>query len=144
MKRIDPFYVVNNEMNATPWLLSPSRSKLLYANILCEFWYGINRAGFLNYGAGIIGYSLPGYDNYRQIIYELVRNYQESDQELTVGDISLKKSNFKVIDMCNDTQQEREFKDRYSFINWDRTDLYIKGFNEEAVNLIFDQEDRVG
>ena len=139
INRVEEFYSNNNEMLATPWILSPSYSKILYADIVRELFYGINRAGFMNYGAGIIGYSLPSHDKYiRQIVYTIVRNYQESEQTLNVGDIHLKKTNFKIINLCRSQEEESALRCRYRFVNWDRADLYVKGFDQEAVSMIFD------
>ena len=139
IKQVDKFYSDNNEMSATPWILSPSYSKILYADVVRDFWYGIDRAGSMNYGAGIIGYSLPPHDEYiRQIVYTIVRNYQESEQTLNVGDTHIKKTNFKIIDLCKCAEEEAKIKGRYRFVDWNRTDLYVKGFDQEAVRLIFD------
>ena len=62
----------------TPLILSPSSSKILYANPLKSLWRGLQQAGGLNLGLGVIGYSLPHYDEYaRQALYHLMRNYTE-------------------------------------------------------------------
>jgi hypothetical protein len=139
MRGIDKFYSKNNEMLATPWIIPPSYSKILYADIVRDFWFGINRAGIMNYGAGIIGYSLPLHDEYiRQIVYTIIRNYQKSAQTLDVGDSHIKKTNFKIVDLCKCQEEEAELKSRYRFVNWDQTNLYVNGFNQETARSIFD------
>ena len=52
--------------------------KIVFAHTLRDFWCGLGRAGGMNFGMAIIGFSLPAHDDYaRQAIYRLIRNYQE-------------------------------------------------------------------
>ena len=138
IKEVRKFYSENNEMLATPWILSPSYHKILYAKTLRDFWYGIYEAGSWNYGVGIIGFSLPPHDEYiRQIIYTIVRNYQESE-EYGYGEKHLSKAKFKMVDFCENDKDLSKLKKQYCFVDWNQADLYVKGFGEEAVKLLFD------
>jgi hypothetical protein len=120
-----------------PWLLAPSIIKIVYAERLRDFWYGLQRGGFLNYGMAIIGYSLPPQDEYaRQAIYTLVRNYQRADRWDDEA-FGLRKSPLVIVDYCPDEHRLRQCQKRYSFIDWGRAKLYSKGFDLEAVNTIF-------
>lgn len=62
---------------ATPTLISPSTTKIVYSRQFDEFWRGMGSRGATSFRMVIIGYSLPTSDDYaRQVIYRLVRNYQ--------------------------------------------------------------------
>lgn len=120
-----------------PWLLAPSTIKILYAERLRDFWYGLARGGVLNYGMAIIGYSLPPQDEYaRQAIYTLVRNYQRADRWDDEA-FGLRKSPLVIVDYCPDEDRLRLFQDRYRFIDWGRATLLTQGFDLEAVKAIF-------
>ena len=111
--------------------------KIVYADKIREFWYGLYRAGHLNYGMAVVGYSLPPQDEYaRQAIYALVRNYQESegwDEDMC----GLRKSPLVLVDLCPDSESLQRFHGRYRFVNWDRARLIRGGFNSEAVAAMF-------
>ena len=90
----------------------------------------------MKFGAGIVGFSLPSHDEYvKQVIYRLVVNYQETEQEVPL--LGLKKGNFKMIDFRPDHDSLMDLKNRYRFVDWNRTDLYVKGFNDESVEMLF-------
>ncbi|PIV31314.1 MAG: hypothetical protein COS35_02120, partial [Zetaproteobacteria bacterium CG02_land_8_20_14_3_00_50_9] len=81
---------------SAPLILSPSSSKILYANPLKSLWRGLQQAGGLNFGLGVVGYSLPPYDEYaRQALYHLMRNYTEYEYYLDM--MGLKKGPAKII-----------------------------------------------
>jgi len=61
IKQVDKFYAQEHPPT-TPWLLSPSTSKVLYARTLKDFWDGLGQAGVWNLGLGIIGYSMPAHE----------------------------------------------------------------------------------
>ena len=125
---------------ATPWLLAPSTMKILYADKLREFWYGSGRAGALNFGLAIIGYSLPVQDTYaRQVLYSLATNYQRYKWEEGLG--GLRKDPLVVVGKCGDAAEERALKERYQFVNWDRAVLYKDGLTSEVVDAVFRRRD---
>ncbi len=76
-KNLKALYAKNLLFMATPRILPPSAAKLLYATQMNDFWEGMGSAGYYNFGMAIVGFSLPVQDDYaRQILYELVTNYQ--------------------------------------------------------------------
>jgi len=130
-------YATGIHLLCAPWLLAPSTMKIVYADKIREFWYGLYRAGHLNYGMAVVGYSLPSQDEYaRQAIYALVRNYQESSgwKEEVFG---LRKSPLVLVDLCPDDASLQQFRNRYRFVNWDRARLIRSGFDSEAVTAMF-------
>jgi hypothetical protein len=117
----------------TPWLLSPSSLKMLYARTLQDFWYGLGSAGVLNFGLAIVGFSLPQHDDYaRQALYRLIRNYQHSDEEV----FGLKKSPLVLIDRRVSQEEKEDLQARYAFVDWHKTTTYMEGFDETAVDLL--------
>ena len=83
----------------SPLLLSPSSSKILYANPIKSLWHGLQTAGGMNLGLGVIGYSLPDHDEYaRQVLYHIFRNYTDLEPNLAIGKV--KKKFAKIIDFA--------------------------------------------
>jgi len=120
---------------ATPSLLNPSPIKLIYAKTYRDFWWGLGRAGVLNFSMAIVGFSLPSQDEYaRQIIYRLVKNYQTTywENEAWIH----KKTPFVLVDLLKSAEEEQKFRHRYSFVDWSRAVTYFGGFNEEALELL--------
>ncbi len=140
VRDIKALYQKGLMFHATPWLLAPSTMKILYAERLKDFWYGLYRGGRLNFGMAIIGYSLPCQDEYaRQAIYMLTRNYHETDGwEKKV--FERRKSPLVIVDYCPDDDRIRHFRERYGFVDWCRATLYADGLNDEAVDAIFHTE----
>lgn len=121
--------------HATPSLLNPSSTKLLYSKMYRDFWSGMGRAGVLNFRMGIIGYSLPSQDDYaRQIIYRLVDNYQTAYWEENPW--PHEKAPLVLIDLSKSREEVQSYRDRYCFVNWDRAVTHFNGFNEEALELL--------
>lgn len=119
---------------ATPFLLNPSPMKILYSRVLKEFCWGLGGAGVLNFGMAVIGFSLPPQDQYaRQILYTLIRNYQ--DNHWGEDDIHTKKP-LVLIDFRTSRKDKQEYKERYSFVDWTRARSHLGGFDSESVELI--------
>jgi hypothetical protein len=121
---------------ATPRLLAPSATKLLYASRMNDFWQGMGRAGYHNFGMAIIGFSLPLHDDYaRQILYGLVTNYQQHywDQDV----MGQRKTPLAIVDFFRDTVAEDSFRQRYRFVDWSRAHLSGRGFDLAALDYIF-------
>ena len=133
----DPdFFYCHPDPPETPWILSPSRSKILYSPIVHAFWYGIGQSGGWNLGMAIIGFSLPNHDEYlRQALYLLLRNYQEMywDEDF----FGKNKCRLKVVDYLEDDVAKQAFKHRYNFVDWDKTELIEGGFNEGTADAVF-------
>jgi len=122
--------------SATPWILTPSTNKVVYANPLKDFWDGLGRSGGTNFGMAIIGYSLPSHDQYaRQAIYSLVKNYQEVywDEDL----FGFKKTPLVLIDYRTTPEDVLKYQKNYQFVDFNKSVLHMDGFNEEAINKIF-------
>jgi hypothetical protein len=135
-KNLKVLYAMDLLFMATPRILAPSAAKLLYATRMNDFWRGMGDAGYYNFGMAIIGFSLPPQDDYaRQILYELVTNYQRSnwDKDLFGG----KKSTLTIIDFFPDAAAETRFRERYRFVDWSRANLSGEGFDLASVDKIF-------
>lgn len=121
---------------ATPWMLAPSTNKIVYASPLGDFWDGLGVSGGTNFGMAIIGYSLPSHDIYaRQTIYSLVKNYQEVYWDEDV--FGQKKTPLVLVDYQTSQEKIETFKKNYRFIDFDKAELHMAGFNLEAVEKIF-------
>ncbi len=117
----------------SPLILAPSTAKLFYVNPLKEFWYGLQGAGSANFGLAIIGFSLPPHDDYlRQILYEVVDNYQSYDP----GIPGLKKTPLRFVSRPASTDEATVLKERFRFIDWHRTEQFWDGFGPESVEKI--------
>jgi len=118
-----------------PFILAPSSVKLFYAAPLLEFWRGLQRAGGLNLSLGIIGYSLPKYDDYAmQVLYHITRNYLQVEPSLAHE--GRQKTKVRIIDNLKTEEEIDRFKVRYQFLDWSRTETYFKGFDEQAADWI--------
>ena len=115
-----------------PFLLNPSHNKLLYVKPLIEFWRGWGRAGGLQLGFGVIGYSLPDYDDYaRQAIYKFSQNYQgyAPDFELD-GRI---KQPVRILDYRPNDSNKTDLRTSYRFMDTKRTEYWYDGLSDEAI-----------
>ncbi len=132
--KIEELYAGKPLFHATPWLLNPSSAKILYSAVLKEFCWGLGRAGVCNFGMAIVGFSLPPQDLYaRQILYSLVKNYQEN--HWAEDDIHIKKP-LVLIDFRTNRKTKQEYRQRYSFVDWTRAENHLGGFDGKAVDLI--------
>lgn len=119
----------------SPLILSPSSSKILYANPLKSLWRGLQQAGGLSFGLGVVGYSLPPYDEYaRQALYHLMRNYTEYEYDLEM--MGLKKGPARILDYSPNGSSDWKIRKNYSFMNWDRTELNTSGVSVESINWL--------
>ena len=121
---------------ATPRILPPSATKLLYATQLNNFWEGMGKAGYLNFGMSIVGFSLPSHDEYAlQILYELVTNYQRYNWD--GEELGLRKARLAIVDCFKNDEDEKKFRKRYRFVDWSRAELVGDGFDIAALDKIF-------
>lgn len=119
----------------TPFILSPSATKLFYAEALMEFWRGLQRSGGTNLSLGIIGYSLPDYDNYAmQVLYHIARNYQYFEQDLEYE--GRKKTKIRIVDHQSTYKDQKRFRKRYRFLDWERTEALYTGFESSSADWI--------
>jgi hypothetical protein len=118
---------------ASPLILSPSFSKIVYLNPLREFWYSFNTLGTYLENMGVIGFSLAEHDEYiKQPIHNLINTFQTFDASHV-----LTKKELKVVECRKNLKEVEELKNRYSFIDWDKTKLYTKGFSKISVEKLF-------
>ena len=133
---IEGLYKQQIMFRATPWILSPSTYKIVYAGTLGDFWNGLGVSGGNNFGMAIIGCSLPFHDIYaRQTIYSLVKNYQKVNWGEEV--FGLKKTPLVLVSHKVTKSEQENFKKIYRFVDFDKAHLHMSGFNLEAVDKIF-------
>lgn len=119
----------------SPLILSPSSSKILYANPIKSLWRGLQEAGGLSFGIGIVGYSLPPYDEYaRQALYHLLRNYTEYEYDSEI--MGLRKGPVRILDYCAPGDLDDRIRENYSFVNWSRCELNTSGFSLETIEWL--------
>lgn len=135
-KNLKALYAKDLLFRATPRILPPSATKLLYATRMNNFWEGMGKAGYYNFGLAIIGFSLPAHDDYaRQILHALVTNYQQHNWDKDV--FGRKKTPLAIIDFFPDALSEARFRERYRFVDWSRADLSGRGFEFGSLDKIF-------
>ncbi|MFH1894039.1 MAG: hypothetical protein ABIK83_15305 [Candidatus Zixiibacteriota bacterium] len=135
IRRADEFYV-NEYPPETPFILSPSHAKIVYASPLHEFWFGLGQAGGLNLGVSVIGYSLPDHDEYIRIsLFELIRNYQQVEWDLSA--FGTGKDYVRLVDSRKTKNEVNDYKSRYRFVDMDKTRMFFGGFGTEAVDFLF-------
>ena len=116
----------------SPFLLIPSHSKLLYSKPLTDFWRGMANSGGLFLSFGVIGYSLPDYDDYaRQVIYVMSKNYREYDPNFELG--GRRKQPFRVLDYKIDNKAKVNLRKRYKFLDGKRTKYWFDGLSKDAL-----------
>ncbi len=124
---------------ATPYIISPSYCKYVYTQRLKDLWDGILFGGSLNFGLAIIGFSLTNHDEYiHRIIYTISKNYQNNywGEDL----YGFKKTKLKLIDFRATEDDINNLKKRYCFLDEKKTLYHLKGFNSEAIEIIFNNE----
>ena len=119
---------------ATPWLLTPSSMKVIYA--IRDFWHGLGQVGALNLGMAIIGFSLQEHDEYaRQVVYRMVRNYQQANWGADI--LGMRKHPVTIVDRRPPGPSRDEFRKRYAFVDWSKADCCFDGFSEGTLSQIF-------
>jgi hypothetical protein len=122
---------------ASPLLLTPSTQKHVYFNKVHNFWGGMNYEGGLTSKLVLIGYSIPSYDPYAiQVLYRIVRNFQSDWYRKEYPWV--KKENMVVITKCaSDIKLNEYMKKRLRFVDWSRAVIKSDGFDNEALEIIF-------
>ncbi|MGY6215261.1 SIR2 family protein [Methylolobus aquaticus] len=119
----------------SPLILSPSSSKILYSDPIKGLWRGLQQIGGLNLGLGVVGYSLPEYDEYaRQALYHLVRNYTEFEPDRELG--NLRKTPVRILDYAPQGDSGWRIRKSYSFLNWDRCELKTTGLDTDGIKWL--------
>lgn len=120
----------------TPFLLTPSKAKAIYADHFRSFWWDIAKGGAYRLGIVVIGYSLPQHDEYaKQALWCLLRSYQDSfwKDELLPG---RRKRPVIMIDFATDQEQKERYRARYSFVEDGKSVFLFDGFHKESVRKI--------
>ena len=134
LKHVEGFYSSPPWFMAVPALINPSTSKVLYAARQSEFWTGFGEIGVTNFRMVIIGYSLPDHDAYtKQVLYSLVDNYQRYPATDYGEVFGLTKEPLLLIDCRQDEASLDEYKQHYSFVDWEKSVLLANGFSDEAL-----------
>jgi hypothetical protein len=138
IRNVDSYYQDGRGFHA-PFLLSPSHVKFIYASPIIDFWHGLNRAGALNLGLSVIGFSLPGHDEYiRQILYNMVSNYQQYSWNSEI--FGVKKSAVKFVDYKLDDIEKQIYKSRFGFSDPSKSEYWFEGFSDESINFLFSNQ----
>jgi hypothetical protein len=134
----DPIPLYRNKYyNCVPYLLYPSSTKLLYVKPIVDFWNGLGKSGGLNLGFGIIGYSLPRYDDYAcQAIYKMARNYQYYEPNHKIE--GRQKRPIRILDLRTTNKSRQSLRNRYCFMKRNRTDYRYDGLSIDSINWIMD------
>lgn len=120
----------------TPFILTPSRAKLLYVRPLLSFWDGLYRSGGWNLGLNVVGYSLPPFDDYAvQALYTMSQNYFGMNPDLKWEDYS--KRPVRLLQLADTPEDEARVRARFRFLDWSRTELWSKGLTSEAIDWLF-------
>ena len=131
---IERLYASPPFLRATPTLITPSTSKVVYTQQLGEYWHGKAYEGAHRFRMVIIGYSLPPHDDYaRQVIYRLVTNYQDIPAERVRCDSRQQKEPIIFVDLCETPTRQNEVRERYRFIDWSKAQAFFDGFNQDVI-----------
>ena len=100
-----------------------------------ELWNGLQQSGGMNLSLGIIGYSMPQYDDYAlQVLYHIARNYQHFEPEFEFN--GRQKTKVRLIDFQLTEDNEARFRERYRFLDWTRTEALFTGFDSSTAKWI--------
>ena len=137
IRDVENFYYQDNSM-ATPFILSPSHVKFVYAEPLQSLWHGIGKMGGLERGFSVIGFSLPKHDEYVRIgLYQMLSNYQRSEWH---GEFfGILKDNVKFVDCRHSDEEIAKYKQCYSFTDPEKTKYMFDGFCDKAIKFLFER-----
>jgi hypothetical protein len=110
--------------------------KFVYAEPLLDFWQGMGRAGGYNLGISVVGFSLPGHDEYIRIgLYQMISNYQQSWWNEKMLDTL--KDNVRLVDFRTTPEGVADFKSRYGFADSTKVEYFFDGFGDRAVDFLY-------
>lgn len=124
-----------------PLILAPSQTKIFYVQSLRDFWRGLQRnAGQLNLSLGVVGYSLPTYDEYaRQTLFHVFSNYTGYDLTQQFENPNLKKDPIRILDYRPPGDSGADIRTRYRFADWSQTKLRLDGLNKSTIKWLLDR-----
>lgn len=128
-----------NLVEEVPLIVSPSYVKISYLNPLIDLWSTFHGSGMYNAGVAIIGFSLPGYDEYvRQPLYTMIRNFVLSDTAELCRQLGTKKRDLKFVDFRDNKAKQDEYRDNFRFVDWKSTPAFFDGFGAGAIDYLFE------
>ena len=120
-----------------PLILSPSQTKIASTPTLRDFWFGMQQGGGHNLSIGVVGYSLPGIDEYaRQALFHLFSNYTRIEPDLEW--MGRRKTPIRIVDKAPLGDSGADIRNSYRFADWNRAQLTLEGFNETNVDWLLD------
>lgn len=138
VRNLEEYFKNSNLVSEAPLILPPSSNKIVYLNALREFWTSSSSYSdqpvFAAKNVIVIGFSLPKHDDYiTQPLFGLISKTQDLDPEVVI------KPQLKIVDYRGTDDDRQEFRNRYPFVNWNSTQCYFDGFNEQAIEMIFEE-----
>ncbi len=124
-----------------PLILAPSQTKIFYVQPLRNLWWGLQRnAGQFNLSLGVVGYSLPTYDEYaRQFLFHAFSNYTGVDLAWEFENPALKRAPIRILDYRPQGDSGADIRTRYRFADWSQTELRLDGLNKSTVKWLLDR-----
>lgn len=133
---VDSYYDDPAWFIAVPSLISPSTQKLVYSSVVRDFWNGFGSAGIGNFRLVIVGYSLPEHDDYaRQVLFRIVRNYQEASSELA-DLLKIERDPIRLVDFRQDEAGRSALRKRYAFVDWTKATLHAAGLDKSVIEQL--------
>ncbi len=140
IKNLDRYYSTATLVEEVPLIVSPSYVKISYLNPLEELWGAFHGSGMLNSGIAIIGFSIPEHDEYiKQPLYSMITDFLNSDTKKIFSRFGIKKLPLKFVDYRKEEKDQKEYQKIFQFIDWEKTDPFYGGFNDEAIDYLFDK-----
>lgn len=137
VREIENLYRSSPLFLATPSLLNPSTMKILYSQMVRDFWWGLGHVGEMNFRMAIVGFSMPPQDEYaRQALYRLVKNYQSIGWDKTWDSVGHKKAPLLLVDFRSSPEEAQAFRQRYAFVDWSKAQTLFSGFDEKALEFL--------
>jgi hypothetical protein len=135
LRDLQAFYSDPPLFVSTPLLLTPSTAKVVYAQQFRDLWWGLGFTGILNFRMLIIGYSLSQHDEYaRQVIYRLVKNYQNLSYEPSWT--KKRKEPLILVDRRHTDTEIDDYRRRYSFVDWGNARAHFDGFDANFIETL--------
>ena len=129
---LDEIYTV--ERCVPPFIAPPSTTKSHNLQLMSRMWNGVYTGGTFGTGLAVIGYSLPGHDDYaRAAIYQVVASYQRFRDRRTGRD---RKPPMVLIDYRVDAPGRAEYEANYRFVDHGHAVFHLTGFDQQAVDLL--------
>lgn len=135
---MDEYFRKYGEVSESPYIISPSYSKLLYMDHIKALWDGFYSTAMMSKNFVIIGFSLPSHDEYIRLpLFRAIYNFQQDD--LNPG---FEQNRLKIVDYKQTEEEKKSFKQNFSMVNESKTDFYFEGFDEYVVEKLLENLDK--